>query len=369
MRGVIVPDDESRAIACHWMLLRLSGELPDDLATQCRAWLARGRELDLGRAVARAVLAQRTPLTGPDLGLLAELLVEAGMDASALSMVDVASLDQVPRYGFVSSRAMIEGILGGDVGAGPPAMPAGQGQEQVEDVVESGALAAVAGEPGALALWRSWRFPSDGAPWPPPKRVFVVEVDEAADPVGITDRVQGAVAAAGEAAPQVEVYPRRAELPGYQRLARAYGALLWATVPDSGVKIAVLFDRVDPQAGPRMHPDHPKAAGAERERLLGYLRRGEPLLVTTARMDDVVDTALQAAVPMNFVTDGVFIWTDASTYYLERHGLLPDPELVEHIRARDYQPAPVDGAAVHRALAALQEPATEEPAWTYGGRA
>ena len=40
---------------------------------------------------------------------------------------------------------------------------------------------------------------------------------------------------------------------------------------------------------------------------------------------------------MNFLTDGYWVWTDASAYYLERYALRPDPELVEHIHARGYQ--------------------------------
>ena len=37
-----------------------------------------------------------------------------------------------------------------------------------------------------------------------------------------------------------------------------------------------------------MHDDHPTVEPDEQQRLLAYLREGEALLVTTARMDDVV---------------------------------------------------------------------------------
>jgi hypothetical protein len=70
---------------------------------------------------------------------------------------------------------------------------------------------------------------------------------------------------------------------------------------------------------------------------------------------------------MNFLTDGFWIWCDASTYYLERYGLAPDRGLVGHIRARGFVPPGVDGAALHRALARLDEPVTDEPAWIAGG--
>ena len=49
------------------------------------------------------------------------------------------------------------------------------------------------------------------------------------------------------------------------------------------------------------------------------------MLVTSARMDDVVDTTRQYCAPLNFRTDGVWIWTEASAYYAQEHLLEPDP--------------------------------------------
>ncbi|WP_238009824.1 hypothetical protein KZZ52_15205 [Dactylosporangium sp. AC04546] len=358
---------EGRRSASHWMLLRLAGTLPDELIAQCRTWLAEGRELDVGHALVHAVLSQRTPLASPDVELLDELLAARGLDRSALSTVELADDDQMPMFGFLPGLAAVDAYLAGEpeTDVDESAAPS-RGRAEPEDDIDQAVAQAVAAEPDALALWRSWRFPGDGAPWPPPARVYVVEVRDPADLVAVTGRLQTALRAAGEAVPRVEVYPTRAELPGYQRLARAYAALLWSSSEDPGVRIAVLFDEVDPETGPRMSPDHPEAAETEREQLLAYLRRGEPLLVTAARMDDVVDPTLRGTVPMNFLTDGTYIWNEATTYYLERYAMLPDPELVAHIRSRDYVVAEVDGAALHRALVALQEPAVEEPVWTYG---
>jgi hypothetical protein len=166
----------------------------------------------------------------------------------------------------------------------------------------------------------------------------------------------------------VEVYPTGSELPSYQRFARAYGELLWSRTPDPGVRIAVLFDEVDPVLGPRFHADHPIVEDYEEfPKLVEYLQRGEALLLTTARLDDVVEPARGNVVPMSFHTDGTWVWSDATTYYLEMHRLLPDPELVAHIRAVGHVPPIVDAAARHRAMAALQKPHAEKPAWTFGG--
>jgi hypothetical protein len=149
-------------------------------------------------------------------------------------------------------------------------------------------------------------------------------------------------------------------LPRYQRLARAGGTLMWAREPDPGIQIVRLYDEVD-EAGPRMSPEHPSIDEPEAERLVAYLRDGEPLLLTTGRMDDVVDRTRVDAVPMSFRTDGVWIWSDASTYYLEQYRLSPDPRLVDHARGRNYQSPDVDGAARYRAMAVLTAPTPAAP--------
>jgi hypothetical protein len=365
--------DERRLTACHWLLLRLAGTAPDDLITQCRHWLAQRRMLDIGRAVTHAVLSYRIPLTDPDLEVLAGLLTAEGADSVALSLVDVTDLDPMPLYGFAPTRTPVDAATGVVADARPDAAaPA-----DPEDDRQLTAICASEHHLRLRAIWRAWRYPGDGAPWPPPRRVYVVETDPNADLVGIASDLQHRLSTVDEPDPQVEVYPfgtgaaladgtGAGELPSYQRLARAYGALLWAREPDPGVQIAAVFDSVD-DSGPWLAPDHATVAEAELANLTRYLRGGEPLLVTMARMADVVDPGRPQRVPINFRTDGFWVWSEATTYYLERYRLAPDPGLLAHIRERRYAVPEVDGAALYRALAVLQEPATDEPAWTYTG--
>jgi hypothetical protein len=84
---------------------------------------------------------------------------------------------------------------------------------------------------------------------------------------------------------------------------------------------------------------------------------GEPLLLTTGRSEDVADRDRGTAVPASFRTDGTWVWSDAAAYYLDAHGLRPDPDLLDHIRARGYVRPAVDGVALHRAMAVLRGPA------------
>jgi hypothetical protein len=99
-------------------------------------------------------------------------------------------------------------------------------------------------------------------------------------------------------------------------------------------ELAAAFDFADPVTGPGFAPGHPVIDDiGDRERVLGYLRGGTPVLTTTAGMPDILDPAAGPVVPTSFRTDGAWIWTDTVAYYLSRHGLAPDARLAAHIDA------------------------------------
>jgi hypothetical protein len=330
-----------RVGGCHELLLRLAGRLPDDLLTRCRDLLAAGAADEVPRAMTFGVLAQHVPLASPEVAALAELLAAAGDDASALGMAEIDDSDPMP-WRFASR---------------------GPGDAELNRVM----AAALAQEQGTVGCWRAWRVPGgDDRPPSPARRVFLVEVGPGSDLAAVTGRLQRWLAEAGEASPQVEVYHPGIDLPSYHRLIRGSGELIWAAAEDPGLRVATIFDEVDPQDGPRFSSGHPQLSTDEASKVARYLRGGEPVLVTTAQMDDVVDGKRQACVSLNFRTDGVWIWTEAAAYYADRHRLEPDPALLAHIRSNRHVVPTVDGVAVHRALALLMEPPDEEPAWIFG---
>lgn len=73
--------------------------------------------------------------------------------------------------------------------------------------------------------------------------------------------------------------------------------------------------------------------GVEKESLLAYLKAGRSLFRTTWLGPDLLDESRGKAVPITYRTDGLWMWTDAVPYYLEVHGISPEPELVTHIRS------------------------------------
>jgi hypothetical protein len=336
---------ETRREDCHWLLLRLAGAVEDDLVTRCRAWLGDGRVGDVGRALAFAVLGHHLRITSGDRDLLSELI---GADLSGATVVDT---DPLPGYAFAADPRHAGLTASADT---PPPVPGTAGPE---DCLDWTAVWAVGRQRQVRALWRAWRCDARAR-----QRVHVLETDAGAPVADIAAAVQRDLTSPAQPSPQVEVYPVRQgdrRLPSYQRLARSYGALLWAREPAHAVHLAKTY------AG---EPETPALSGAEVFRLLGYLRGGEPVLLTPIRARDVLDPAAPARVPMNHRTDGTWVWSEAVVYYLERYRMAPDPALLGHVRARGFRRPEVDGAALHRVLAALRDPQWSRatgpaPAW------
>ncbi|MGW1060563.1 hypothetical protein [Micromonospora rubida] len=358
--------DLDQVAGCHDMLLRLAGRLPDDLVAQARSWLAERALVKLAQVLAGAVTAQRVALHPDDAALLVDLLREAEVDSFELTNLARADHDVLLPYLFQPVTPDQADTIRRRGGVLPVALDLTSGTPPRLDTVDVAAVETVAACPGAHGLWRAWRSAADGSALSLPRRVYLVEVADPAERPRLAAQLQGALEAAGEVAPQVEVSAVGETPSYYQRTARGSGALLWAHQAAPVIENAAVFDQVDPEQGAVFAPDHPKVAdAAAREALLGYLDGGHPLMWTTATIDDVVDTSRGAVVPLNFRTDGTWIWPDVVAYYLREHHLRPDDRLVEHIEGAGHRMAPLDGVAVFRTLTRLQEPPEGEPAWRF----
>ena len=325
------------AAACHAMLLRLAGHVPDDLLTCCRRWLADGRVEDLAHALADGVLCAGAPMRVEDVALLGQLLAGAGTDPGVLAGIRKPSDRDTPSFWF--QRKAPEYL--DDAGV--------EAAEKLAAIVMDTASRL----PQLNGLWQAWRVPFDDESWPPPGPVFVAEAKVGADLAVLTGWLQADLLAAGAVAPQVEVYEIGGELPDYQRLARALGALLWAERPGPGPRLARLFDEFDTPGGPRFAADHPRLDDrGEVDRILHYLNAADVVL-TAGRGLDAVPAAPTGSDVLTFRTDGAFVWPDAAAYYLDKFALSPDPDLLARIRAAGYVPPVVDGVAMHRATALL----------------
>ncbi|WP_054564280.1 hypothetical protein [Frankia sp. R43] len=351
----------------HWTLLGLAGHLPDDLLFQARTWLAAGRRLDVARALAFAAVSGHLGVCAGEIPLIREELAAAESDPDLLRALAALPLGE-RQPGAWEFLATDPALPGPPVALALDLTTAATATTAALDVADQAAVAAAAGEPDVLGVWRSWRLPAWGMSWPPPRRVFVVTLEPLSDAaVAVTARLQEALVAAGEPDPRVEVHPAGVDVPAYQVLARLGGALLWARKAAGEIQVARVFDDVDPVGGsPVLAVDHPRIDDPRRrEDLLTYLHAGRPVIGTTARLPDLLDPARGEVVPMTLRTDGQWIWTDTVSYYLEEHGLAPDPDLLRHIERSGLPPEPVDEVAQHRVLAhlLLQAERAEEEAW------
>ncbi|MFF3566734.1 hypothetical protein [Nocardia jiangxiensis] len=115
-------------------------------------------------------------------------------------------------------------------------------------------------------------------------------------------------------------------------------------------RLARVYDGRDPDGRPiadRDPIDH-----ALTEALLTYLESAPVILA--ARSFDVDEFApADRDVPLNYRTDGTWIWAGSVPHYLRKHGLAPEPKLVRHIQARDFQLDPVDQATKDLAVSVI----------------
>ncbi|MEZ0095372.1 hypothetical protein [Streptacidiphilus sp. EB129] len=345
-------------LTCHRLLLSLAGRLPEAVLAEMRIALAESPPR--AAAMLAAVLATgQFPVTEDEWERVLTQSREAGgegEDGGEGGDGDdqpwiVAELPE-PAHGFSALRP----------GGGPSG-------EDACDLTAVRVAEAAAGR--AVGLWRCWR--GDGFGAEPDVRVYLVQVGSEAEAPAVAAALHRALRQEHPALADlvdVEAFAVDAEPGRYQRRALDAALLLWADGGSTGPEfmLARVFDRVDPETGPGFAGDHPHIVDAElSSRLLAYLASGRPVLSTTARMADPLDPAAGESVPLGFLTDGEWIWTEAVGYFLERHGLEPDPELLAHVRLLGFVPPQPDDETVLRASAFLLAPpdaADPDPAWT-----
>ncbi|MGA5300890.1 hypothetical protein ACPCHT_13235 [Nucisporomicrobium flavum] len=290
--------EDAEAARLHRELLLLAGRVPDDVLARARLTLAEGDLRTVGAVVTE---------------------LSAGRDRSPYAFVA-----ELPAPGRHPALVL-------DLTTGP----------DVRDPADRAAARALVRVPEAVALWRAWRvLPGLDPDVVPPTRVYVLEASTIASLPAVTAVVMRALLRAGVPDPQVEAYPSGIEPPGYQRDARAASALLWTAGEARPVRIAEALTR-DP------------IAEDERDKVAAYLENGTIVLTTTRRGIDLVEPGRGAVVPLGHRTDGRWVWTEATAYYLRVHGFAPDAGLLAGIRSAGYAPAPAGPVGTHRALAAL----------------
>ena len=119
---------------------------------------------------------------------------------------------------------------------------------------------------------------------------------------------------------------------------------------DAGLRTAHVYDGRDEAGRPVVNRQmlDPQLA----EALLTYLEAA-PVVLAARNLDVDEFVPTDQDVPLNFRTDGAWIWAGAVPHYLRKHGLPPEPDLVAHIVARGFRLDEVDEATRERAVTSI----------------
>ncbi len=310
------------------LLLRIAGTAPDELVRSCRSAAAQHGWLTAAEQLVIALELGRLHLTDSETSLLRREF--------AIGRRSLPRVFRLPQSGPNSS--------------------VGVWRFSQLSTASMPLIAQVAAEPGVLSLWAAVR--SSTALWLDPIPIYLVIVEPGYGPLDallLTARLSEVT----ESRAMIEVIESGTDdRLDYQRSIRTHGALVWSSVPSPSARSARVFDVVDPTTGPAFDPDHHVNENSrERRRILRYLTEAPVLVATNARMPDILDPSAQ--VPLSFRSDGEWIWMDSVSYYLERHHLAPDPELLQHISGRSEPPTRLDEAVADQLLNSLL-PAPDE---------
>ena len=124
--------------------------------------------------------------------------------------------------------------------------------------------------------------------------------------------------------------------------------------PPGGVPAPLRTARVYDGKAPNGRPfvNRPPVDPRMREQLTAFLE-GAPVVLAARNLDVDEFSAGEQDVPLNFRTDGTWIWAGAVPHYLRKYGLPPEPEFVAHIVRLGFQPPVVDEATKEVAVSLI----------------
>lgn len=201
------PDVEQ---ACHELLLRLSGRLPDNLVWRFRDWLGEGAMSTLARVLPKTLLKHRVDLDQEEYGLLVAGLVPHGADRHQVSSTLGVDAPLESGYTFTASTPNWVNSV-----------------DSVAAVID----ATLRRRPDVGEVREAWRQERGTGP-EGAKRVLLVTAT--AGLPRLTGELQRVLRVLGDEAPCVEVLPARFDPPAYHREALANSRFVCAGAVDAG---------------------------------------------------------------------------------------------------------------------------------------
>ncbi|MEU6580753.1 hypothetical protein [Nocardia sp. NPDC046763] len=118
-------------------------------------------------------------------------------------------------------------------------------------------------------------------------------------------------------------------------------------VPAAPPRMAKVYDGKDDDGRPVVNRE--SLEGNTRTAVLAYLESA-PIVLAARSFEQDEFVPADRDVPLNFRTDGTWVWAGAVAHYLHKHGLPPEPELVRHITGRGFRVGEVSEAAQDAAI-------------------
>ncbi|MEV0055425.1 hypothetical protein AB0H34_33620 [Saccharopolyspora shandongensis] len=281
--------------ARHELLLRFAPLLPDDVVWQARRWLAAGQWSHAVRLIAQVFGDRNDPLP-PE---AREVLLD-GVDPATAELV-------APLADAVDLTLLVW-------------------EFRVADDDFSAACADVVGkyldsQPGKHTAWQVLRLP-EGDTANPGRLMHLVETQAGPEPHMLAAELADRLWDAGIASPQVEVFRPESALDfHYHAGALVEGREIYAVGPQPTIELA-RFDETSEDREPE---------GPDRDAQIAYLESGEPLTEEADRIPDLFAGDDEPVVPVTLRTDGTWIWSELTTYYLANRGIALPPALRAHI--------------------------------------
>ena len=194
--------------ACHDLLVRLAGRVPDRLLWRMRDWLASGAHAYLARTLPKSMLRHRVGLTDLERSLLEASLPFWGARQRSLDAILPSAEPVEPGFTF-------EAELRPDR---PCADMSGLGGWR--DAVDLALTAVLRDAPSATELRRGWRMDH-----PRPRRIVLARATD--NLPALTAAVQRVLRAHGDLTPCVEIVSPKLALPPYHRAALRASVSLW----------------------------------------------------------------------------------------------------------------------------------------------
>jgi hypothetical protein len=200
---------EAAESACHELLLRLAGRLPDRQLWRFRDWLAVGALPELSHVLPLTLLRERVGLMDDEFRLVDIALRTHGVDLGLLS--SVRELYELPELDYTFAEHDPEAAIRHSLGDQLAVLLAAllRGRSSVGEV---------------RATWRRPRHPAAHSGPVEVRRVLLVTASS--DHAALTGELQRVQRAVGEPDPCVEVLPEGIATPLYHRAALAASELL-----------------------------------------------------------------------------------------------------------------------------------------------